>query len=231
MLCPLHSRTRGLNGSTDRHPHRQPTRRVCDPERIDSLVWARPLAPKAVPPPGPRPWFNPHGPRPLDAAFIGCTRPHVLLSPVSAPTEMSTSGPAALTWPGGVNQPFAPAGAFYPYNELNLNHAIDQGQYAGPAHLVFVLDRNTSFGRGSPAGRDPLPEQARRRWWITVPTKGSNLGSAKAFPTPAPGPVDGPKVDSGRPTKEGSQGIPATFVHERIREAVGLGIRRHWTMD
>jgi imidazolonepropionase-like amidohydrolase len=80
-------------------------------------------------------------------------------------TEMSVSGPR-LYLAGGVTT-IRTAGAFFPYNELNLKHAIDQGQVPGPHIYVSVSISSTPSVDGS----QPVattPEQVRRvvDYWV-----------------------------------------------------------------
>jgi len=78
--------------------------------------------------------------------FVGL-HDHMYYNSGSRTNEMSTSGPR-LFLAGGVTT-IRTAGANFPYNELNLKHAIDLGQVPGPHIYVSVSISSTPSVTGN----------------------------------------------------------------------------------
>jgi imidazolonepropionase-like amidohydrolase len=104
--------------------------------------------------------------------FVGL-HDHMYYSPLGERrTSMTESGPR-LYLAGGVTT-IRTAGAFFPYDELALKHAIDHGEIPGPNIHVSVSIGSTPSRNGfdgTTAGNRPVattPEQARRivDYWV-----------------------------------------------------------------
>jgi enamidase len=100
----------------------------------------------------------------LTPGFVGL-HDHMYYTAGQHRSAMSVSGPR-LYLAGGVTT-IRTAGANYPYNELNLKHAIDRGEVPGPhINVAVTISSNSSATSNMPAVT--TPEDARRvvDYWV-----------------------------------------------------------------
>lgn len=100
--------------------------------------------------------------------FVGL-HDHLYYTPLGEPPSTVSESFPRLYLAGGVTT-IRTTGAFFPYNELSVKHAIDQGEIPGPHIYVSVSIRSTPSFTGI-SGNHPLaatPEQARRvvDYWV-----------------------------------------------------------------
>jgi enamidase len=129
-------------------------------------------------------------------------------------SAMTISGPR-LYLAGGVTT-IKTAGASYPYNELNVAHAIDRGDVPGPHIYVSVtVGSNPSLGGNSPVVATPADARRVVDYWVDEGVKWFGEG------LPTTRELMGAVIDEAHKRGAKASGHICSVTH---REAVALGI-------